>query len=175
MKTFFNSKTMRERVMLTAFLLIVATFWARSLSGRWQLQQGDWQLQNAELARQQELLVSQEPVMQRLASVTAKLDPKKTMNATAAFAEINRMGQGMAVELGAQRTERTDDIAMHSLQATLRRVDLPTLLKLYQQISQQAPYIGIEHCVITSERSSPGQVSAVFRIYSIEVLNPPSP
>ena len=172
MKTFFNSKSIRERVLMSAFLLIAVALWGTSLLGRTRLLQTEWKTTSQDIAEQLDWLKNKAQVENRTAKVTAQLDPTKTFNATQAFAEVNRLAQGMPVEMGATRTERTENFAMHSLQVTIRRTDLKQLIKFYLDLSQKAPYLGIDQCSLSLDRANPGQVNAVFRIYSVEVLTP---
>jgi hypothetical protein len=48
-------------------------------------------------------------------------------------------------------------------------VGLEPLLRFYKELSQKAPYLGIDQCAVSTDRSTPGQINAVFRIYSVEV------
>jgi hypothetical protein len=109
-------------------------------------------------------------VAERMAAVGRKLDPNRTLNAAQAFAEINRLTQGMSVEMGAQRTERSENFAMHSLQVTIRKAGMDTLIPFYKELSARSPYLGIEQCSLSTDRAAPGELNAVFRIYSVEVL-----
>lgn len=175
MKNFFNTKTVRERVLMTAFILFAVAWWGSSLLGRTRTFRTDWQTTASDGQDQLNWFNEKSRVAERTAKATAQLDPSRTLNAAQAFAEINRMGQGLSLEMGAQRTERTENFAMHSLQVTIRRAGLDSLLKFYQELGKRRPYLGIDQCSISTERASPGQINAVFRIYSVEVLRPGMP
>ncbi len=172
MKNFFNSKTMRERVLMAAFILIGALWWGTSLLGRTQLLKQEWKITSADIDEQQNWLKNKTQVEQRTLKVTAQLNPAKTFNATQAFTEVNRLTQGMEVTIGETRTERSENFAMHSLQVTIRKVGMPSLIKFYLELSQKAPYLGIDKCSISMDRANPGQVNAAIRIYSVEMLTP---
>ena len=176
MKTFFNTKTLRERVLMTACMLIAVAWWGSSVLGRAQLLQVEWKTTAADLNDQVKWLKNKPQVDQRLAKITAQLDPKRTLNASEAFAEIDRLTQGMPKEIGQQKTERSENFAMNSLQVTFRRVGLEPLLKgFYRELSRKAPYLGIDQCSITVDRAAPGQFNAVFKVYSVEVVRPSTP
>jgi hypothetical protein len=108
----------------------------------------------------------------RAAAAGRTLDPTKTLDASQAFAELSRMTTGLTAEIGAQRSERTDQFALHIVQVTIRRADMKGLLGFYEQVNAKAPYLGVEQCALSIDRANPGLLSAVFRIYSIEVLKP---
>ena len=177
MKTFFNTKSIRERVLMTALLLVAVVSWGSSLLGRTHLLQGEWETTADDVAKQLNWFNNRAMVAERTAKVTAKLDPNHTLNAAEAFAEISRLAQaqGLAMEMGTQRTEPTENFTMHSFQVTIRRADFKHLGTFYLELSQKAPYLGIDQCSISSDRAAPDQYNAVFRIYSVEVARPAKP
>ncbi len=175
MKTFFTTKSLRERMLISAFLLVGLAWWASSLLGRTRQFGQDWSAVGLDLKTQHEWLARKQEVETRLATVGRQLDPSRTLNAGQAYAEINRLAQGLGAEMGAQRTERTDNFAMHSLQVTIRRASMAALIPFYKELSARAPYLGVEQCSLSADRAAPGQLSAVFRIYSVEVLAPAAP
>lgn len=172
MKKFFNAKSIRERVLMTAFLLIAVVTWGTSLLGRTRLLQSEYSVTGAELADQITWLKNKAQVDERTKKVTAQLDPGKTFNATQAFAEVNRLAQGLPVEMGQARTVGKANFAVNNLQVTIRRIDWKPLLKFYADLSSKAPYLGIESCSFALDRGAPGLFTVVLRIYSVEVLKP---
>ena len=171
MKTFFNTKSIRERVLMTGLLLVAVVMWGSSLLGRTRQFQMEWKSSAVELDEQLTWLKNKAQVEERTAKVTAQLDPSRTLNNTQAFAEVNRLAQGLSPEIGGQRTDRTENFAMHSLQVTIRRTSEEPLYKFYLELSKRVPYLVIDQCTISVDRSAPGQRTAVFRIYSVEVLS----
>jgi hypothetical protein len=172
MKNFFNTKSIRERVLMTGLLLIAMMVWGSSLLGRTRLFKTEWQTSAVERDEQLTWMNNKAQVEERTAKATAQLDPSRTLNAARAFSEVNQLAQGLSPEIGSPRTDPTENFAMHSFQVTIRRTDLRQLGKFYLGLNQKAPYLGIDQCTISLDRATPGQLSAVFRIYSVEVLSP---
>ncbi|HKB58050.1 MAG TPA: hypothetical protein VKC51_10710 [Lacunisphaera sp.] len=172
MKKFFSTRSLRERLLLMAFALIAFGWWAPVALGRLGALRRDWSALNAERATQQMWLSHRGEIEARAAAAGRTLDPAKTLDASQAFAELNRMAAGLTAEIGAQRTERTEQFALHSVQVSIRRADLAGLLHFYDQLGERAPYLGIEQCVVSADRANPGLLNAVFRISSIEALRP---
>ncbi len=170
MKKFYNSKLLRERVLLLLFLVIGVLWWGTALIGRVRQNVQAWKSVVADAGIQQMWLGQGASVGERTAQVAKQLDAARTMNAAQAYAEVNRLAQGLPLEMGAQRTERTDNFALHSLQVTFRRTDMASLLRFYEGIVSRAPYLGIDQCTLSVDRASPGQLNAVFRIYSVETV-----
>jgi hypothetical protein len=172
MRNFYNGKSLRERLLMLGFLVIGVLWWGSDLAGRVRNHVGVWGA-TAEDGKAQLLWQAQAGVIAaRTAQAAGKLDAARTMNATQAFAEVSRLVQGLPHEMGAQRTDRTDNFAIHSLQVTFRRVDLAGLVRFYEGVASRAPYVGIDQCTISADRSTPGMVNAQFRVYSVEAVRP---
>ena len=168
MNRFFNTKSLRERLLVLAFAAIAALWWGASLAERAQANVRAWR-SAAEDAEVQRLWLAQSATVgERTAQVARQLDASRTLNAAQAYAEVSRLAQGLPVEMGGQRTDRTDSFALHSLQVTFRRTDMASLVKFYTGLAARAPYLGIDQCTISADRASPGMVNAVFRVYSVE-------
>lgn len=175
MKAYFNQRSLRERVLLLGFALIAAAWWATELAARVPANLREWRSAAADAEVQRLWLEQGERVGERTAGVALQLDPARTLNATQAYAEISRLAEGLPVDMGGQRTDRTADFALHSLQVTFRRTDLASLLKFYRGLSARAPYLGIDQCTISVDRTAPGMINAVFRVYAVERSGPSAP
>lgn len=174
MRTFFQRRSLRERVLMVAFALLVACWWGAEVLTRVQRQVEGWRSAAADAEVQRLWLEQRDRVGERTAEIAHRLDPAKALNATQAYAEISRLAEGLPLEMGGQRTDRTDRFALHSLQVTFRRTDMASLLRFYTALIARAPYLGIDQCTITADRATPGMVNAVFRVYSIERAESPA-
>ena len=170
MKRFFDARSLRERVLLLAFALIGAVWWGAELAGRVRLEVEAWRSVARDAEVQRLWLEQGGRVGERTAEVAKRLDPARTLNAAQAYAEISSLAQGLPIEMGAQRTDRTDSFALHSLQVTFRRTDMASLVKFYTGLSERAPYLGLDQCTLTADRATPGMLNAVFRVYSVEAM-----
>ena len=168
MNNFYNTKLLRERVLMLVFLGIGVLWWGPALAGRIRQNVQAWRSTVQEGELQREWLGRGTSIGERTALVTKKLDPARMMNAAQAYGEVSRLAAGLPLEMGAQRSERTDNFALHSLQVTFRRTDMTALLRFYEGVVARSPYLGVEQCTISVERATPGQLNAVFRIYSVE-------
>lgn len=172
MRNFYNTKSLRERLLMLGFLLIGVLWWGSALAGRVRLNVAAWQSASRDAEVQRMWLAQESAVGARTASVASQLDASRTMNASQAFAEVDRLAQGLPHEMGGQRSDRTDNFAIHSLQVTFRRVDMAGLLRFYEGVAARAPYLGIDQCTVSADRASPGMVNVVFRVYSVEAIRP---
>lgn len=172
MKAFFQARSLRERVLLLVFALIGLGWWAPAALGRLGTLRRDLKEFTAERETQQMWLSHRTEIEARATAAGRMLNPAKTLDASQAFAELNRMTAGLTAELAAQRSVRAEQFALHNVQVSIRRADLKGLYGFYEQLSARAPYLGIEQCVVSVDRANPGLLNAVFRVYSIEALRP---
>jgi hypothetical protein len=170
MKTFFQNRSLRERVLLLVFALIGLGWWAPVTLGRIGTLRREFKDYRTERETQQLWFSRQPEIEARAAAAARTLDPTKTLDASQAFAELNRMASGLTAEIGSQKSQQSGQFALNNVQVTIRRADIAGLYHFYEQLSARAPYLGIEQCVISVDRANPGLLSAVFRVYSIEAL-----
>ncbi len=170
MKRFFLDRSRREQVLILLFVLIGLAWWGSSLMGRANDQYREWRAAHEEFKTQELWIEQQEEIFERVAMAGETLDPSRALDSAQTFAELNKMLANLNAEVSSQRTERTRQFALHGMQVNIRRAPLADVLKFYQQLSARAPYLGIDSCVISADRSSRGLINVNFRIYSIEVI-----
>lgn len=172
MKSFFLQRSGRERWLILLFGGIALAWWGTSLIARTKAQYTQWQSVRQEYTAQELWLQNRDSIMARVAAAGQTLDPTQALDSAQSFAALNAMLRGLNAELGSQRTDRTDQFALHSVQVNIRQAGLPALLQFYEKLSARAPYLGIDQCVLATDRAGSGLLNANFRIYSIEVINP---
>ncbi|MCC6416430.1 MAG: hypothetical protein IT582_11025 [Opitutaceae bacterium] len=171
MKRFFAQRNRRERWLILTFGLFAAAWWITALVGRGRDFYREWQSLRTDAATQALWLQNRDGIMARVDTAGRALDPSKALDSAQSFATLNTMLSGLDAELGSQRTDRTDQFALHSMQVNIRRADLAALLDFYENLAARAPYLGIDQCTLATDRANPGKLSASFRIYSVEVVS----
>lgn len=172
MKRFFSHRSSREQTLILAFGLIALAWWGTALAGRVQHLRQTLRDTLTEQKTQELWLQNRASIMARVTAAGKTLDASKALDSAQSFAELNTMLQGLNAEIGSQRTEKTDQFAVHSMQVNIRQADIAAVLQFYQKLSAKAPYLGIDQCVIGTDRANPSRINASFRIYSIEVATP---
>ncbi len=172
MKPFFIQRSARERWLILIFAGIALTWWGMALSGRIGTHYRNWQSAQQEHEAQELWLQNRDSIMARVDTAGQYLDSSQALDSAQSFAALNTMLSGLNAELSSQRTDRTEQFALHSLQVNIRRVSLPAILRFYEKLSARAPYLGIDQCVLATDRANSGLLNVNFRIYSIEVIAP---
>lgn len=170
MKRFFLLRSPRERILLLAFGWFAAIWWGTALVGRSRSFLREWTSLKADAQAQELWLQNRDGILARVAAAGQTLDPAKALDSAQSFAELNAMLRGLNAELGSQRTDRTEQFALHSVQVNIRQVGLAALLEFYEKLAARAPYLGIDQCSLATDRANPGLLNVNFRIYSIEAV-----
>lgn len=172
MKKFYQTRSLRERVLLLVFALIGFGWWAPVALGRLGLLRHEISEYRVESETQQLWLSRRAEIETRAAAAGRTLEPAKMLNASQAFSELSRMTSGLNPEIVAGKTQQSDQFALNNIQVTIRRAEPRGLLDFYGQLAARAPYLGIEQSILSADRANPGMINAVFKVYSIEALPP---
>lgn len=170
MKNRFMRRPPRERLLILVFLFAAAIVWLVSAGSRLQEKWRQSRVVSADLAAQNVWLERKALIEERAVKAANRLNPARTLDATKLVGEVSAIASqsGLAVGVEPPRTERTDQMAYHTVQVTFRRADLAALVKFYRELGQRAPYLALEKCSLAAGRSNPAEIDAVFAIFSVE-------
>ncbi len=170
MKNIFMRRPTRERLLILVFLFAAAMVWLVSAGSRLQEKWRESRVVSADLAAQSLWLERKALIEERAVKAANRLNPARTLDATKLVGEVSALASqaGLAVGVEPPRTERTDQMAYHTVQVTFRRADLAALVKFYRELGQRAPYLALEKCTLGAGRSNPAEIDAIFTIFSVE-------
>jgi hypothetical protein len=173
MKTFFFSRHIREKVLLTALLALIAIVWlgrvARSARVFW----AEWRANAAVLAEQQQWIDNRAGIEASAAKAIQHLDPARTFSSPRLLGELSTIADQVGVRNNTSSeilgTEPTNQFSVNTVQIAVRNTDLPSLLRFYDELDKRSPYIGLEQFSITVNPANPALLSAVMRVSSVEI------
>ena len=173
MKTFFFSRHVREKVLLTALLALVGIVWlgrvGRSARAFWL----DWRVNAGLLATQQQWLDNRSNIEAQAAKAVAHIDPARTFSSPRLLGELSTIADQVGVRNNASseilETELTKQFSMNTVKVEVRNVDMQSLLSLYNELDKRAPYIGLEEFSLTVNPSNPTLLNAMIRVSSVEI------
>jgi len=170
-KRFFLTRSLREKVLLVAFVGLAAAIWLASAAGRTRVLVQEARSVAAARAEQALWLGNRASIEEQAARATAQLDAAHTLNVARLLGELSaQAGQaGLSPEISGQRTERTSQFSFHSAQVSFRRADMAALVKFYEEVSKRSPYVGLEQVSLAIDRGAPGTVNATFRVVATEL------
>ena len=171
MKQLFMGRLFREKILLLGFALLVLATWGVSVGGRAKLCWSEARGLMAERTRQDVWLSNAATITTKAKAATQILDIQSTLTATQLVGELNRIAAqvGLAADINAQSTQRTDRFAFNIVQVGFRRVDLGALLRFYEELAKRSPYIALEQFSLTTDRAAPGLLNASFRAVAVEL------
>lgn len=172
MRAWFQARQRREQLLITAFIVIAAVVWLSSATGRFRTRWQEWRSARAELATQQVWLDRRQEIESAATAAVRTLDPARTYDATKLVATITSLtsGAGLAPSIDAPVTQRTAQFAYHTSKVTLRRANLAALLKFYDELGKQAPYVNLDQIGLQTERSAPGLLTVTMQISATQIL-----
>jgi hypothetical protein len=171
MRTWFEARHRREQVLVTLFVVLAAAIWLFSAMGRVRGRVAAWRSTQAALSAQQLWLDRREDIETRSAAAVRNLDPARTYDATKLVGTVNSLATaaGMGVAIDPPQTQRTAQFAYHTARVAFRRTNLPALLKFYDELAKQAPYLNLESIALQTDRSAPGALNATLQISATQI------
>jgi hypothetical protein len=171
-RAFFLGRHLREKALLTVFVVAAAAIWFSSLSARANRFLHGSRSTSAALAEQARWLADRAAVEASAQEAASRLDPVRTLDTTRLLAEV----AAMSTEAGLKSTTsgdpkdlRSGQFAIHTLQFNVTKTDWSTLKTFYLALGKRSPYIGIEQFTVQVDRANPALLSANFQISSVEV------
>ena len=172
-KAFFLSRLMREKALLLAFVGLGAAIWCSNYAGRAASFWRDYSRTSETLKTQRHVLASGPAIEAAAKKAIAQLDPAKTLNATSLLATITNLAKDAHLDSGRSEDQNDDpgpQFIMHNLRFSVTKALWVDLEGFYGKIQQRSPYIVLEQCTLQADRANPAQLSAVFKLRSIEVV-----
>jgi hypothetical protein len=173
MKTFFFSRLLREKILLTALVALAGLLWlgrvGRSVRDFWI----EWRANAAVLATQQLWLDNRPAIEAEEKKAIAHLDPARTFSSPRLLGELSAIADQVGVRNNMSSeilgTEISNQFSVNTVQVAVRNTDLPSLLSFYNELDKRAPYIGLEEFSLTVNPGNPALLSAVMRVSSVEI------
>lgn len=171
MKRYFLTRTMREKLLVVAFVVLAAGLWLLSAAGRGRILWQEARAVAASRAEQELWFGNRAKIEEQAARATAQLDASRTLNVPRLVGELSTLASqaGLSPEVSGQRTDPAMQFLVHSAQVSFRRVDLAALVKFYEEVSKRSPYVALEQVSLAIDRGSPGTVNATFRVVATEL------
>jgi hypothetical protein len=174
LKALFLGRLLREKLLLVVFIALGAFIWLYSFGGRaarfWRTQQAN----RSTLATQTLVLGRRAAIEARAQQSISRLDPARTLNDTRLLGEVNAIANGVGLRNNLSsddpRNERTSQFAVNSLRFTVRKADLGSLVKFYQELQKHSPYIGLEEFSLQADPANPALLNASLRVSSVEII-----
>jgi hypothetical protein len=172
LRAFFLSCFLREKVLLTGFVLLAAAVWLSSIAGQVSRFSHNVRVTSSSLNEQQLWLSNRTMIEAQAEAAAGRLDAVKTLDATRLLAEVSAIATETGLKgttTGESKDENSGQFSVHTLQFNVTKVDWATLKQFYLELSKRSPYIGIGQYSMQVDRANPALLSASFQISSVEI------
>ncbi|MCS6242957.1 MAG: general secretion pathway protein GspM [Opitutus sp.] len=172
MKAFFLSRLLREKILLLAFTLLGAAIWLSGVGERVAAQVRAIRVTSTDLDVQQRWLLQRDRIEKEATLAVEHLDPSRSFDSVRLQGELNMLARSAGLsnyDVSDSRTVRSSQFAVHSVQFSARNSDMGALIAFYQSLTQRAPYLGLEQFSLASNRANASQLSASWRVTSVEI------
>lgn len=174
MRNWFQARLRREQLLITAFVVMSAVVWLSSAAGHARVRWQEWSSIHNELSTQQLWLDRRQEIETAATEAVKNLDPARTLDATRFVGMITSLatGAGLTPAIDSPVTQLTSQFAYHTSKVSFRRANLPALLKFYDELSKQAPYLNLEQIGLQTERAAPGMLNVTMQISATQIVKP---
>ena len=173
MKTFFFSCHIREKILMTTLLALVAIVWLGRVGRSFRVFWAEWRATSAELAMQQQWIDNRAGIEAAAAKAIEHLDPARTFSSPRLLGELSTIADQVGVRASTASeglgTEPTNQFSVNTVQFAVRNIDLRSLLNFCDELDKRSPYIGLEQFSLTVNPSNPTLISAVMKVSSVEI------
>ncbi len=171
MRHLFLSRPRSQRLLLAAALLALGLVWLDAASARVGAAWDASSAARAARAEQAEWLARASAIEEESAKAKAGLGEGKGIDAARLVAEAAELlsQAGLTANTDPPKTQRSGPFAVHTVQITVRRTDLPGLLRLYALVRPRAPYLALGAVQIQADRSGGGSVGARLQLTAVEL------
>jgi hypothetical protein len=172
LRAFFLSCLLREKVLMTAFVVMAAAVWMFSVTGRVSRFARATRVTTLSLEEQQLYLTNRSSIEAHAQAAAGKLDAVRTLDATRLLAEVSAIASDADLRnttSGAPKDVSSGQFSVHTLEFNVTKVDWATLKQFYLALSKRSPYIGIEQFSMQADKANPTLLNASFQISSVEI------
>lgn len=171
MKRHFLQRSVREKVLLLAFMALVAATWWTNLASRTQAVVAEWRSLLTEREVQRAWFGQSDAIAARAATAMQQLEPARTLNGPRLVAELNAMAakSGLTAEAAGLRSETAGRFAFHSVQLSFRRAELAKFVSFYADVTQRSPYLGVERFNLSVDRGATDRLNIMLEMVAPEL------
>lgn len=169
----YRRTSLREKLLLLVFIVVILTLWASHWSGR----AGTWndqrQSASVDLTTQRQWLERREEFSIGLERALERVDPSKTYEAARLSGRIDSLlrehGLSAQADIDPVRTREGEIFNDHNLRVRLSRISIAQFVVFNEALSLDSPYINIESVRIAANRNNPEQLDVRFEINSFDL------
>ncbi|MGZ0655278.1 hypothetical protein ACWPKO_13310 [Coraliomargarita sp. W4R53] len=166
-----QSISTRERVMLSAFVIVCLLIWLSSLVSRWEVS-GE-ELRNAQKeVRQQNVWLKSSPLFQaQFDQAMSRLDSDQMLGSTelSTFVDSYAREHKLKYEMTPPSVSSGKLYSKAFIRVTLRNISLEDLIQFQIELDSKRPYIAVEAIALVANRADPRLLNARLNLSSLAI------
>lgn len=172
LKNLFERTSVRERVMLLAFMVVMLLIWLSYWSREWESVRTSLSTAREDLSEQEVWLESSDLFEGELNRLTERIDRDRTYDGTALAAHLDALAREADIrhEISSPRTVEEGGFRRHRVNLALRNIPLDRLIIMVERIREEHPYLSIEEMDLSVNRTDPRLLNPRLIIQSIEPI-----
>lgn len=172
LRAFFLARFVREKLLLTGFVVLAAAIWLSSLAGRTTRFVREVRATTSSLNEQQLWFSNRSKIQAQAQAAAAQLDAARTLDATRLLAEVAAIADEAGIKnptTGESQDQSNGQFSVHTLRFNVTRTDWDSIKTFYLGVQKRSPYIGIEQFRLQVDRANAALLNASIRISSVEI------
>jgi len=156
-RAFYLGRSLREKVLLLCFALILIGVWLSHFCGQVVGFARQTHLINLQLAAQERLLADRDAISAAAEKAASRFDPSSTLNGIA----LTSTATNLATDAGLNNTRADEEpdvsngqFAVHTVDFDIPKADWQSLQSFYLALQKRHPYISIEQFQILQDKAS---------------------
>ena len=175
-KRFYRHTTVREKLLLFAFVVVAFAIWANALADRFAAWNTERKQTATQLETQQQWLDRADEFARGLERALQRVDPARTYSSTQLAGEIDalvrRAGLLPKADIAPVRTRKGEIFNDHNVRVRLNRISIAQLIEFNRLLKQNTPYINLQSIRISKDSRRPADLDVRFEINSFELKDP---
>ncbi len=167
----FNAISLRERVLLAAFVWVLLLLWFSSLWGNVRSERVTYRIQQNRLEDHNRTLAQASDAERELERARAGLDPRRTFTASQLSERLDGIARetGVSFTITSPSTQESDIFNYHSVRVAIRQARIENLIQFDERLKRESPYISLGSFQITANTRDPRILDATFELSSFEL------
>ena len=170
LRNLFNALSLRERVLLAAFLWLCILVWAASAVTEFHDTKTTFARVSQDLKNQEMWFDKKEQTESELANVLNRLDSTKTYASFQLVGKLDAIARrsNMSFDISSPSTKGGDTIDIHTVRIQFKKAGIAELISFDEEVHRESHYLGLERVQIVANKSDPRLLDAQFVVSAFE-------
>lgn len=168
----FFSLSLRERILITAFIWVLVLAWLLGLLDSYGETSREFRNNKQTLSSFEQILEQSDMVEQMLREAREGLDSSRTFSGSQLVGHLDQLAREAGIssfDTNIPTTQETDLFSFHTVRLNIRNIQIEDLIAFDRQIKEDAPYIALTRFELVANRRDPRYLDAIFELASFEL------